>query len=317
MIKKLLLMAALISPLFSAETYIDSIDKHYGGHGIYKIRTKILHPDNTPGKFPGANYDNNWVGVYKKGVSNDWGNVLKWSWERDLDDCSDNNNEGCINFGDLEDGEYDIRFFLNNSYTTDYSKTVKLESENQPSFIKITQNYDDGLIDVVASSRGNRTWIGVYKKGASNAWKNVLGWTWYNADQEINSVRVPNPVSNTTYEARLFYNNSYKLEAKVAFTIEADIIEPEISFAQQRDAVLIFETTTSGKGNKDWVGLYKVGDSNSWNNVLAWSWVDVEDEGYGKSFDVNLIPSGEYELRLFYHNSYKVEAVKNVELDFN
>ena len=312
MIKKLLLTAAFVLPLFSAESFIYDISKYMNGdEGVYRISSKYEI-------FPDKNYKTNWVGVYKKGASNDWGNVLQWSWAKDLKQCSDNNNARCINIGGLKDGQYDIRYFLNNSYITDYSKTVKLETVGLPKFIKITNtdSYNGKLLfDIDASSKGDKTWVGVYKKGTSNAWKNVLAWTWYDASRLINSVVLPNPVPNTTYELRLFYNNSYKLEAKVEYKVGGDVIdEPKIFRAEQRPFGVIFETTTSGKGNKDWVGLYKVGASNSWNNVKAWSWVDVEPKDYGKGFSVDGLPSGEYELRLFYHNSYKVEAVKRITL---
>ena len=104
MIKKLLLIAAFVLPLFSDSyvRHIHEVAPHNSGK--YMIATKIGfgHPG-------GDTYETNWIGVYQKGASNDWENVLKWSWAKDLEKCD--RMYGCINIADLGDGEYDIRYF--------------------------------------------------------------------------------------------------------------------------------------------------------------------------------------------------------------
>jgi len=60
-------------------------------------------------------------------------------------------------------------------------------------------------------------------------------------------------------------------------------------------------------GDQDWAAIYRVGDNNDWANVIAWNWVS------NGTTELNIIkhqmPAGEYEIRLFFHNSYNVEAV--------
>jgi len=59
-------------------------------------------------------------------------------------------------------------------------------------------------------------------------------------------------------------------------------------------------------GDQDWIGIYRVGDNNDWDNVIAWNWV-----GQGTTLLDKIkksMPAGEYEIRLFFHNSYHVEA---------
>ena len=56
---------------------------------------------------------------------------------------------------------------------------------------------------------------------------------------------------------------------------------------------------------KDWIGIYPVGSSNDWANVVAWKWSRGQVNGQ-KSF--NNLPVGNYEVRVFFRNSYKVEA---------
>jgi len=59
-------------------------------------------------------------------------------------------------------------------------------------------------------------------------------------------------------------------------------------------------------GDKDWVGIYKVGDNNDWANVIAWNWVGQGTTALTR--DKKPMPAGEYEIRLFFHNSYRDEA---------
>ncbi|TGN99739.1 hypothetical protein PN36_34320 [Candidatus Thiomargarita nelsonii] len=62
-------------------------------------------------------------------------------------------------------------------------------------------------------------------------------------------------------------------------------------------------------GNQDWVGIYPAGASNSWNNVIAWNWIsDATRSNLGLSKILKDMPAGEYEARLFFNNSYEVEA---------
>ena len=59
-------------------------------------------------------------------------------------------------------------------------------------------------------------------------------------------------------------------------------------------------------GDYDWAGIYRVGDSNDWENVIAWNWVGEGDTVLHR--DKKPMPAGEYEVRLFFHNSFQVEA---------
>jgi len=59
-------------------------------------------------------------------------------------------------------------------------------------------------------------------------------------------------------------------------------------------------------GDHDWAGIYRVGDSNDWDNVIAWNWVGEGDTVLNR--DKKPMPAGEYEVRLFFHNSFNTEA---------
>lgn len=57
-------------------------------------------------------------------------------------------------------------------------------------------------------------------------------------------------------------------------------------------------------GKEDWVGLYKVGTSNAWENVINWKWVKNTRRSRYKWFLSNL-EEGDYEVRYFLQNSFK------------
>ncbi len=65
------------------------------------------------------NSDDDWVGIYPYGSSNDWDNVISWSWT--------SGKEGKISFDGLDEGRYDLRAFFDNSFKKEasYSFSVK------------------------------------------------------------------------------------------------------------------------------------------------------------------------------------------------
>jgi hypothetical protein len=157
------------------------------------------------------NPGSDWIGIYKKGSSNSWSNVVAWAWiANELDGKFEKSK-----LGHLGNGEYQARYFFNNSYKVESSKTFTPNASNAN--ISILEQTKD-KITLKSSRVGYQTWIGIYKKGSSNAWSNVKTWSWVHKDQtRLNIKNLP----KARYEARLFYNNSYKLESKIDFSISS------------------------------------------------------------------------------------------------
>ena len=121
-----------------------------------------------------------WIGVYKADDSNDWKNVRAWVWAQDLKKNQNNFYGYLFKNPDIHSGEYEIRYFLKNTFKTHkQSKTFKVqtiqlsgsfEAENNHSvFVEIkNKNFNPNPQD----------WIGVYPVGASNDWSNVQAWLW-------------------------------------------------------------------------------------------------------------------------------------------
>ena len=68
-------------------------------------------------------------------------------------------------------------------------------------------------------------------------------------------------------------------------------------------------------GDQDWIGIYRVGDNNDWDNVIAWNWVEDQGEVI-LNRDQKPMPEGYYEVRLFFHNEYGANATVRASYRF-
>ncbi len=101
---------------------------------------------------------------------------------------------------------------------TDDSEKINMDNVNPTAFLPIT-------LSLINLPGHKDDWIGIYPKGSSNDWDNVVSWTYTNgtkqADKDgmITGVVTLEGIAIGEYEARLFYNNSYTLEGTIPFTI--------------------------------------------------------------------------------------------------
>ncbi len=59
-------------------------------------------------------------------------------------------------------------------------------------------------------------------------------------------------------------------------------------------------------GDRDWAGVFRVGESSERANAIAWNWVTGATTLLNK--DAKPMPAGEYEVRLFFHDSTHIQA---------
>jgi len=152
-------------------------------------------------------------------------------------------------------------------------------------------------------------WIGVYKKGSSTAWKNVIEWEW--AKDIIGwEYKLPD-LKKGDYEIRYFKNNSYKISD--SYSLHIDKLKPQAfrkKHQYKNGFIDAFTTTYEEQGEKDWIGYFKKGASNTPENIIKGFW--VKDLICSTPIGCHdMVPSiylapGEYELRYFKNNSYKV-----------
>ncbi|HHD75206.1 MAG TPA: hypothetical protein ENK82_04150 [Campylobacterales bacterium] len=171
-------------------------------------------------------------------------------------------------------------------------------------------------MDMIGMSGDKQDWIGIYPVGSSNEWKNVVSWRWTEGkgDRGWEAIALPKISKVGKYEARAFFRNSYKLEAKSKpFEITAyngGKTELSLERYHRKDCYerLFVSFKNMGANHNDWIGLYPINSNNEWKNVKAWRWiVNMENDRVRLDYPKNIV-SGEYEIRAFFHNSYNVEA---------
>ena len=156
-----------------------------------------------------------------------------------------------------------------------------------------------------------KNWLGIYSKNDNNSWKNVLRWTWTKGKKTGNFDFKGLPEGK--YQARVFYNNSYKTEASVNFEVDSDKkTTVGTNKKSYYEGEIILAATDGMSGHpKDWIAIYPKGSSNSWKNVIQWHFL-----GGRISPDVEFkdLQAGSYEVRVFFRNSYKLEAKASFEV---
>lgn len=188
-----------------------------------------------------------------------------------------------------------------------------------------SRKHDVRISDYIATEQD---WIAVYKSDASNEWENVIVWRWIKglidyappagepAGKVWHDVIQGLPIGE--YEVRLFRKNSYDVASSLAFTVTKEIPNIEIRSYYNRATHTIKNqlrlAVSYKEKSQDWLGLYKVGDSNDWENVKKWVWAKdlPTDQFRAKNWLINTNDieqdEGEYEVRYFLNNSFTTYA---------
>ncbi len=174
------------------------------------------------------------------------------------------------------------------------------------SLTKTQYTPDEVVVAEVSGMLGDgEDWIGIYPQGADNAWENVVSWAWTGGVHEGSVTLDALPAG--AYEARVFFQNSFHVEASQAFTVSG-AVETTIVTAKRvyrPDEVVVVQVSGMSGNSDDWVGIYPKGAGNAWENVVSWAWTGGVHEG---SITLDTLPAGEYEARAFFRNSFHVEA---------
>jgi len=160
----------------------------------------------------GGNED--WIGIYPSGSSNDWEHIILWKWIRG--DIS-----GEITFEALPVGEYDVRVFFNNSFTMQATDTFRVEiAESElPKITLVKDVYDPFEIIHVdfENMRGEEgDLIGIFPVGADNNKPSAVELR--DTKSLVNGELSFNGLPAGSYEARVYFNDI--LEKRVSFTVE-------------------------------------------------------------------------------------------------
>ncbi len=158
-----------------------------------------------------------WIGVYKSGASNDWDNVVAWSW-------SGGTVNGSVVLKDIPVGKYQVRAFFKNSFETQATSSNFSVNEvgvvNDVTLITNLQSYKTNQKITVkfANMLGDSDdWIGIYPSGSKSNWDNIVDSKW--TDSKKSGSLTFNSLPAGNYEARAFFKGTYNQEASKSFVV--------------------------------------------------------------------------------------------------
>ena len=276
---------------------------HDNGDSIIKVNFSEMEGSST-----------DWVGIYPKGASFEFKNVLDWKWTKGV-------KLGNLEFNILDAGNYDVRAFFNNSLTKQAECTfcVVGVKEALPD-VNLTTNKSiylnsEKITVSFKNMQGNKSdWIGVYPKGSSFEFKNVVVYKQTNG--VINGDITFNNLSVGEYDIRAFFNNSLTKEASISITVLSDPNHHDVEVTTEKTTYLNTEAVKIDfqymQGNEsDWIGVYPTGSSYTFENVVKYKQTGGEVNG---SLSFANLPVGDYDIRAFFNNTLKKEASTTIEV---
>lgn len=163
-----------------------------------------------------AGEQDNWIGIYPQGSSNEWANAVQWEYiENGLHD-------GTQTFNAIPAGEYEVRVFLNNTFNTEASYAFSVEA--LPLSLSARKNIFDPYelihIDFQNMRGDNGDWIGLFAVGAGDAKENAIEWR--DSKSLVNGELSFNGLAAGSYEARAYFDAAH--QKTVTFTVQAQPI---------------------------------------------------------------------------------------------
>jgi len=216
-----------------------------------------------------------WIGLYKKGTSNEWANVLAWGWVK-------NAQTRISNISHFAEGDYEARLFFNNSYTTEASLDFhvgKSPGNQEAHLINVKRSPQQKTFQLPVKRTRNtkrNDWVGVFKKGLSHTRGNLLAWSYVKKNDsyiQINTVNAKG-LSRGLYDLVYFTSNSYQEDGPTAvLTVQANICHGGFRNPNLNTSVLQIDNYDSFKQSKDWVAIFENDAEPIRANILYWAYV--------------------------------------------
>ncbi len=245
----LAMMSSVIAKASMAEQLFSAGDVFFASHyDCYAPgETIVLDFRGLPGN------PNDWIGLYPKASSNDWSNVLAWSFTNGSQalDSGPGPTEGSVSLPGLSEGDYEARLFYDNSFDLQAVDAIRVSyscASIQPNK-DVYAPYEPIVVDFAHLPGNSNDWIGIYPRDASNDWENVLVWSFTNGSQTLDAM--PGPINGSVtlnglpagrYDVRLFFDNGFDLQAEV----EIEVAEGQRTYGQSLGKPVSVETYVDG-----------------------------------------------------------------------
>lgn len=240
-----------------------------------------------------------WLAIYPAESNNDFGNIVTWK-------LSTGTEQGSVVFDALTVGTYDVRIFDGANFIV--GKQIVVSENAEITIVETTKVSYLPEEDVVAifenTLNQNGDWIGIYPAGSNNDWENIIEWRWLTGGTSGTVDFGQLPVGE--HEVRVFFNNTFNMEASYAFNVEAAVLNITPRKATYDPYELIHVDFENMRGlESDWIGIFNVGTDNTKESALEWR--DAKSLVNGE-LSFNGLPAGNYEARAYFDAMHEKTA---------
>jgi subtilisin family serine protease len=212
-------------------------------------------------------------------------------------------------------GQYEFRFFLNDSYTraaTSPTVTVPAPPPPPPGSIPTlavspSTALPGGSVTVTLTNGlgGAKDWLGFVAVGTTDGPGKYPQWTYVGAGVTSRTWTVTAPTTPGQYEFRYFPNDSYtRLASSPPVTVLGPTLTVSATTVAPGGQVTVTLTNSPG-GAQDWLALAALGAPSS--SYLQWTYVGAGVTS--RTWTVTMpTASGQYEFRLFLNNVFTLAA---------
>lgn len=144
-------------------------------------------------------------------------------------------------------------------------------------------------------------WMALYPAESSNDYGNIVGWKLTGGTVNGTVTFEAQKVGN--YDIRLFEAGNLITSQQISVLYPTVVSTVKQTYLTDETVDVLFENMFGD--DEDWIGIYPVGSSNAWENIVAWDWTGGESDGM-KLFDA--LEAGDYEIRVFFKNSFNTVA---------
>jgi hypothetical protein len=267
-----------------------------------------------------------WIGIYPEGVTPGDVGSTRWSYVDGTEDGTVGVADGTITFagGVPAPGGWVAHLLENDSYTSLASVTFQVEALGPaPRVFAGHSEYlpDEDIVISFINGPGNALdWIGIYPEGADPGGANYSLW-FYVDNTDTGSVGLSDgsvifaggSLELGNYKAYLYVDDSYTYVAETSFAVVdsfvSGLVRTDARIYAPGQPITVNFSNGSG-GAKDWIAVYRAGDTPGDVDSLLWSYVDGTQSGNtgvangSIQFDEGLSEDGDYVVYFLWNDSY-------------